>query len=138
MSFSQLLVGTSIVGATLNLVVLSVLPDPAPITVHSLAYTQGNILQERTVKTEGEYFPAKWSAAIYSVDTGEPVSLCTGNGFWNYSSGYRTAEIPLNEWVNRDECTIEVLRKVGGSFQPVASWHWGDDFTIHKGVVFTP
>lgn len=130
--------GGALIGAGLLSVGDLAIPTYRPIEVHSLKYNNGIVQQERTITTEAEYFPAQWQAAVYSMETGLPVPFCEGGGFWNYSAGHAVANIPLDEWSGSEACTAEALRELGGSFQPVASWHWGDEFTLHKGEVFKP
>lgn len=138
MSTSNLIVGGVIVGGALQLVAWTVLPEEQPIRVHSLIYQDGVVYQDRTVTTEDEFFPAQWRAVIVSASNNEPISGCSGEGFWPYTAGRRVAQIPLSEWVGAEGCTPEYLRSIGGEFYPVASWYWGNDKTSQTGETFRP
>lgn len=139
MSTAQLVVGVVAASAMAQGLVSLALPDVSPIEVHSVEYNNGIVTQSRTVTAEGDFFPAEWRAKIYSASTNIPVDGCDGSGFWNYTTGYLDAPIPLHEWVGSDICTPEYLRSIGGEFYPMASWHWGNDQTKPKrGPNFKP
>lgn len=138
--YTQGIVATVAAGAfAASYGITSMFIAPPPIEVHSLNYQDGDIIQDRTVRAEGEKFPANWHAAIYSAETREPISECVGEGFWNYSTGRRQYPIPVHEWVGREECTVEFVHSLGVDVYPVASWHWGDESTpVFIGEVFRP
>ena len=138
MSTAQLVVGVVAASAMVQGLVSLALPDVQPIVVHSLDYRAGVVHQDRTVNTDAEFFPAEWRASVIDADTKMPVEGCSGRGFWNYTSGRYTAPLDLPEWVGQDGCTPEYLRTVGGEFYPVASWHWGDEYTKKTGDKFKP
>lgn len=137
MSTSQLAVGFVAVLGLGQLALTSVLPEPKPITVHSLTYQGGAIFQDRTVIAEDEFFPAQWRAYVMDADADKPIPECSGEGFWPYKTGRGTFELPLAEWTGNDACTVDFLRSYGGEFYPVASWHWGNDFEKATGPVFS-
>ena len=138
MSTSQFAVGFVAVLGLGQLGLTSILPEPKPITVHSLTYVNGSIIQDRTAVADGDYFPAQWRAFIFDTVTNKPVPECTGTGFSPYHSGRIAVNLKLTEWTGRDECTPEFLRERGGTYYPVASWHWGNDFEKATGGVFEP
>lgn len=137
MSTSQFAVGFVAVLGLGQLALTSILPEPKPITVHSLTYEGGAIFQDRTVTAEDEFFPAQWRAYVMDAATDKPIPECTGEGFWPYKTGRGTFELPLAEWTGNAACTVEFLRSYGGEFYPVASWHWGNDFEKATGAVFS-
>lgn len=138
MSTTNMIVGGAVVGGLLQLTLSLVLPEEKPIVVHSLRYEGGKVFQDRTITTEDEFFPAQWKAVIVSVETQRPVDGCSGQGFWPYPEGRKTAPIPLTEWVGSETCTPEYLQSLGGEFYPVAYWYWGNDKTDHTGETFRP
>jgi hypothetical protein len=137
MSATHVVTGFTLAAAIVQGVILVTFPIP-PIEVHSLNYDAGVIHQDRTITTDSEFFPAEWRATIISAETFLPVAGCTGRGFWNYTEGNRVAELALPVWVGQDGCTREYLQMIGGEFYPVASWHWGDEFTKQTGRKFRP
>jgi hypothetical protein len=136
MSTSQFAVGFVAVLGLGQIALTSVLPDPHPITVHSLTYVSGEIVQDRTVVAEGEFFPAQWRAYIVDAATDKPIPECAGEGFWPYKTGRAAFTIPLDKWTGNTACTVDFLRSYGGEFYPVASWHWGNDFEKATGATF--
>jgi hypothetical protein len=98
MSTAQIIAGVVFVGSVLQVAVSAVLPDPHPITVHSLTYATGSIIQDRTVVADGDYFPAQWRAFIFDTVTNKPVPECTGSDFAPYKSGRIAVNLKLNEW----------------------------------------
>ena len=139
MSIGQTGLGAALIVGAIQLGVVPLLPSPPPIEVHSLVYEGGLMLQDRTVRTENDLFPASWRAAIYNAETDKPIEECVGSGFWNYTAGRNTFPIPVDEWVGRDECTVDFLRALNVDVYGVASWHWGDDHTpTFKTEAFTP
>ena len=134
MSGFNLTIGIPVMALAGSFVVGAVLPDPDPITVHSLKYESGIIFQDRTVETEGEIFYATWTAEIVAAESDEVV--CRGEGSWPYSAGRREAAIPIDEWVGEAGCLQSL--DVSQQYYPRAAWFWGEDQTSHAGEPFTP
>jgi len=125
MSMTQTLIGGGAMVLALNFAVSAILPEPAPIEVHSLVYLAGEIYQERTITTDQPAFPILWTATVENADTGESVIWCEGNGVNGYPPGYRVVLFrSLADWTGRDECTVESLPP--GRYALRASWRWGE------------
>ena len=138
MSYTNLAIGGAVVGLILQATVSSILPETKPIIVHDIFYADGLMYQDRTVTTDGGFFPAQWKAFIVDADTNKAVEECSGEGFWPYEAGRINVDMTLARWTGDDRCTVEFLRDLGGCFYPVASWYWGNDFTRAEGEEFCP
>ena len=132
MTFTHSALGFSFVVAVGSTLLGVVLPDVKPIVVHSLAYSDGVIHQERTVRADGDLFYATWRAEIED-STG--LAVCSGQGAWNYKSGYLVADMSVDKWTGDATCSSKL--KPGVSYTPVASWFWGSDQTSKRGAAFT-
>lgn len=117
--------GIGIAGAVLalNFAVSAILPEPVRIQVQALAYDNGVITQERTVRTENQAFYAQWAATVENADTGESVRWCEGSGANAYAAGHKVVTFTLPDWTGRKECTPESLPP--GRYVLSATWHWG-------------
>ena len=134
MSATHMVVGSSVVAAAVVGVLGLVLPEPQPITVHSISYEDGIVSQDRTVVAEGEAFYASWAAAVMRAEDDTPIAWCNGSGSWPYPTGRRKAAIDLPEWVGSEECTPDSLPP--GEYYLKAAWYWGNNQTSARSEPF--
>ena len=130
MSMTQTVIGGGVLFAVGSAILQVVLPAPAPITVHSLAFEYGFVIQDRTVTTS-EPFWASWAAQVINADTGQKVDGCFGEGAFAYEPGNKVARLSLQEWVGSDDCSLS-----SGSYYLAAAWYWGDSQLGAKSDVF--
>ena len=133
---TQTVFGVCILAAIGTVTVKSVLSPfaPRPLTVHSLTYEAGIVLQDRTIVTDGTSFAMTYTASVVDADTGRTVPWCHGSDSWNYSPGHKVAEIPLAEWVNNPACTPESLPV--GTYFLRGGWQWGAEQVAADSAVF--
>lgn len=129
---AQTVIGGAFLAIAASVVVNPLIPETSPIKVHGLEFDGTQMVQSRTVTTDGDKFFAKWSAQIEDSQTGDIV--CQGSGSWNYSAGYLDASMPLQVWVGDDACTFESLPN--GRYTPIATWYWGSDQVSYTGKEF--
>lgn len=130
MSLTHTITGLATLGVVAQLAIMTILPEPKPIEVHSLTYDSGVVTQDRTVRTYAPFFYASWSAKVTTL-SGDPVGGCEGGGSWNYEPGRIAFDMPLGEWVGSDQCQLQP-----GEYRLVASWFWGADQETHKSDIF--
>lgn len=123
MSLTQTLIGGGVFVAVGSALLQMVLPAPAPITVHSLAFENGFVIQDRTVATSDPFY-ASWAAQVVDNETGEKLPWCFGSGSFAYKPGRRGVSLELSEWVGNPACTVESLPP--GTYRLTAAWHWGE------------
>jgi len=131
---TQAITGFAAMVAVGHIAIQAVLPAPVPITIHSIAYRDGTVLQDRTVETDGASFFAGWAATVINSTTGESVRWCEGSGAFPYKSGRITVEFTLPQWTGRAECTPESLPP--GEYFLRGVWSWGDEQTSRDSAVF--
>ena len=115
--------------AALNPVVKLLAPPPPHIVIHAITYDAGMITQDRTVRGDGPVFWMQWQAEIIDKATGQIVPGCEGSGSFNYPTGRKAATMTLQRWVGSDTCAPAP----GGTYQPRAVYHWGDNQVIAEG-----
>lgn len=129
MSATHTVLGSGILLATLQAVWMAIGPAPPPITVHSLTYDAGYIIQDRTVSWSA--WVAEWKAEIVEDRTGAAVPNCAGGGFWTYPGGRVVPRISLTEWVGNDACVLPT-----GRYFPRATYWDGEFRAVVRGDVF--
>ena len=131
---TQLAVGMTAITAAATLALQSVLPNAPPITINSLRYDAGQVIQDRTIATDGQAFYAQWAVTVENAETGESLIWCEGNGANAYPPGTRAVVFSLQDWTGRDECTADSLPP--GVYALRGSWRWGEDWTSAKSLPF--
>lgn len=111
-----------------------VLPEPVPFVVHSLAYSEGVVTQDRTITTDEPAFFAQWTATVENADTGQSLRRCEGSGANGYPPGRMAVSFTLEEWTGRDNCTVASL--LPGHYTLRATWRWGEESTAMKSEPF--
>lgn len=126
---TQTIIGGGALVLALNFAVGAILPQPAPIEVHSLAYADGGVIQARTINTEQDAYPLAWTATVERADTGDSIRLCEGSGANGYPPGYREVVFPsLAEWTGRIACNVSALEP--GFYRLRATWAWGEGYSV--------
>ncbi len=134
MSATQTIIGAIALTIAGNAAIDAVLPDPSPIRVHALEYSDGMIKQDRTIKAKGEVFFMAWSAEIVDADTGLAVTDCTGSGAWNYTVGRMEFAMSLARWTGNAACADALVPGVW--YYPRAVYSWGASQTSAVGERF--
>lgn len=122
MSALNLTFGTAGVALALHLGLSAVLPEPKPIVVHDLRFDpeQSEMVQDRTVTTDHEFFYAHWVAQFLDEDG---RAVCSGEGDWAYTAGRASARMSIQRWVGDEGCQLVE----GEKYTARAAWLWGDD-----------
>ena len=123
-------VGGGIIAAALQAVWMAVQPVPPPIQIHSLAYVEGKIIQDRAVNAASK-FTAVWAAEIVDATTGGVLAGCSGGGSWEYVPGRRAIPMTVQEWVGSPTC-----RLVPGVYYPRATYKAGEFYISERGQIF--
>lgn len=132
MSMTQTVAGSAILVAAMQMVWTAAAPPVAPIVVHSIAYEDGFITQDRTVSATAK-FTAVWNAEIVDAETGAVVPNCSGGGSWDYEAGHRAIKMTLQEWVGNPDCKIPDV----GTFYPRATYKAGEFYLSQRGDFFS-
>lgn len=106
---------------------------PQGITIHSLAYQGGAIIQDRTVNGSGPTFSMAYKATI-STPSNPAVAICAGSDGFPYRVGRITVTIPLDEWVNDPGCAERL--QDGARYLPCAYWSFANVTTEACGKPF--
>jgi hypothetical protein len=132
MHMTQFFAGTAVLAGVLSLAVGAVVPPPVapPIVIHSIAYADGEVTQDRTVSSEGSY-TAAWTAEVRDFDTGYLVPGCQGSGVWPYPPGHKVVKMSLAEWVGSSQCRLPP-----GAYQLVATYFAGTFETLSRSERF--
>lgn len=137
MHLTQTIIGGVAVMGALQFAVLepiktAMLPEPPPMVINSLSYSDGIVTQDRTVNgNDGLHLG--WEAFVISAATGAVVPGCEGTGGWEYSPGNRVVKMPLAEWVGNAACVL----KEGSKYQLVARYKGLSWSTDARSEVFT-
>lgn len=122
--------GGGIIAAAMQAVWVAVQPVPAPIAIHSLAYDDGHIIQDRTVNAETK-FTAIWAAEIVDATTGAVLAGCSGGGSWDYAPGRKAVRMTVQEWVGSPTCNVQP-----GIYYPRATYKAGEFYLSERGQIF--
>lgn len=91
-----------------------------------------SIVQDRFISGQG-VLVAKWEAEIRNTVTGEKI--CSGSGYWDYSSGRATKALKVDEWVGEAGCFANKIEP-DVTMQACARYMWADQQTAQCSLGF--
>lgn len=134
MSMTQTIIGGALMVGMGTALLHAVLPSPTPFVIHSLAFVDGVVEQDRTISTNDYAFYAQWATAVINADTQEPVTGCMGSGAFPFRAGRSTKHYYLQDWTGQTDCTLDNLGP--GSYYLRGSWQWGEQQASMESPVF--